>query len=480
MTEIALFLSAPALIWGGWLMLRGSLVVGCSAVLIAMCCFSGEWWSVEAGGLDWSLDRFLLIGMTLAFVLQWRLGKIEPKPFDRHDAVMGAFIGVLLASTFTHDWRVGDEENGTILMHLVNGYAVPVALLAIARFSALDERQWQRAMALLAGFGIYLAITAILEIHGQWSLVFPSYIGDAKRGIHFGRARGPMLQSARLGLYLITCGTITCVLLGRKASVQRGKILLLGVLLPLYLAAVYYTYTRSVWMGTALATMIIVGLQLRGRARLFAAVVLLSGLVVGVAVKGESLIAFKREYSAAETLQSTQMRASFAYVSWKMFLDRPLVGVGFGHFSEQSRYYLSDRSTGLHLEHIRGYIHHNTFLSLLVEMGLAALLLYLAMLAHWVRSAWLLNRNQTNPEWVRLQGLFTLCLLAAYSFQLLFREVSYSPVENSLVFVFAGLTTSLRWRYHDARHRPASGSARASAVSGVGSMRGVGRISAAD
>ncbi len=46
-------------------------------------------------------------------------------------------------------------------------------------------------------------------------------------------------------------------------------------------------------------------------------------------IVGPNLVAFKREYSEAETRESTYMRAAFAYVSWQMFLDRPIEGFWF-------------------------------------------------------------------------------------------------------------------------------------------------------
>jgi O-antigen ligase len=256
-----------------------------------------------------------------------------------------------------------------------------------------------------------------------------------------------MLQSARLGMYLITCALATFALLTSRSNWHRPGIFVAALAAPLYLTAIAFTYTRSVWMGTVLVTIVVAALALKGKVRTIALFGMGLVLAVGIAVKGSSLVAFERETSAADTLQSTQMRASFAYVSWKMFRERPLSGFGFGQFRQHSKNYLSDRTTSLHLEHIRGYVHHNTLLSLLVELGACGLVLFLALLAHWFQSGWLLYRNQRHPKWVRLHGLCMLCVLAAFSFQLLFRDVSYSPVENSLVFLFAGVTLSLRSRY---------------------------------
>ena len=225
----------------------------------------------------------------------------------------------------------------------------------------------------------------MFEGTGQWSLVFPRFIADPELGIHFGRARGPMLQSARLGLVLIVCAAATVGLVLQAGVWKRLAILGSLLLTPLYGAALYFTYTRSVWIGAAMAVFVGLWLALRrqGRVALFATAA--CALVLVVVAKGERLVAFERESSASVTRESTYMRASFAYVSWRMFLDQPFTGVGFGQYKEKSQPYLSDRTTWLQLEQIRGYIHHNTLLSLLVELGVSGPLLFVTLLACWCR-----------------------------------------------------------------------------------------------
>ena len=51
-----------------------------------------------------------------------------------------------------------------------------------------------------AGTGRLFGDYRLLEMAKLWGLVFPRFIGDPTIGIHFGRARGPMLQSVRLGV----------------------------------------------------------------------------------------------------------------------------------------------------------------------------------------------------------------------------------------------------------------------------------------
>ncbi len=444
MTAIIVILGIVGLIWGTILAVRGSLLPGCVIYLIAASCCGNHFFSVDAVGLTWTIERFVLFGLVAMYVVQWRLGKTDPKPLERADIVLGLFFGLLLFSTFTHDWRSMGPDEVPVFMHLVNGYLAPLALFFIARQAMLKAGSVRAVYWLLAGFGIYLAVTSLLEITGQWSLVFPRYIADSEIGIHYGRARGPMLQSARFGTYMVICMVATWIALAWLARNWRPGILLAIGLTPLYAAAAYFTYTRSVWLGMGLASAIVAALALRGRPRMFVLGSMAALALIVVAAKGSQLVAFKREYTASDTRKSTYMRASFAYVSWQMFQDKPLLGFGFGQFPRENRHYLGDRSTTLHLESIRGYVHHNTILSLLVELGILGPILFVGMLGCWCRAAWDLWRDSSAPDWVRAHGVFMLASMAPYVFQLIFRDVSYAPIENGIIFMMGGMAMGLR------------------------------------
>jgi O-antigen ligase len=220
--------------------------------------------------------------------------------------------------------------------------------------------------------------------------------------------------------------------------------LVIITLLPLMLAAVLFSYTRSVWLGFGLGMMIVMGLSLRGQWRplLFGSVV---GLGTIVALLGsENLVGFKREQSAQETAHSAGLRASFAYVSWQMFLDRPVFGFGFGQFPEAKMPYLYDRNTELDLEFIRPLVHHNHFLCVLTETGLVGFTLFLSIIACWAARAWKLARRDGAPPHVRAQGILLLGSLAVWAAQLAFHDLSFSVIDSSLIFFLAGLTMGMR------------------------------------
>jgi O-antigen ligase len=180
--------------------------------------------------------------------------------------------------------------------------------------------------------------------------------------------------------------------------------------------------------------------------------IVLAGLLVA-ATRWEQLVNFDAGRSASETRDSTYMRASFVYVSWQMFLDRPLSGCGVGQYTREKDAYLADRSTPLVLESIRDEINHNYFLTLLTEAGLIGLVLYVSLLASWTRSAYRLCRSAAAPPWARRQGLLMLATLAAYLPIALFQPASHINIVQMLLLFQAGLTASLA---RLARARPAA------------------------
>jgi O-antigen ligase len=186
---------------------------------------------------------------------------------------------------------------------------------------------------------------------------------------------------------------------------------------PLFAAAIYYSYTRSAWLATGLGLLVVSGLMLPSRWRVpVLGGVAACGLLLA-ASRWESLLGFQREQSAGETRKSVDMRGSFAYASWLMFQDRPLWGCG--------------------------YVHHNTLLCLLVENGLIGTLLFAGVLIGLARAAWRLHCSDQSPGWVQSQAALLLGVLAAYTVQMLSHDVTYTSIENMLLFYLAGLTMSV-------------------------------------
>jgi O-antigen ligase len=426
-------------IWAAVLILRMPLLLGVLATVLVGACFGYNFFTFQIGGQHWTLDRVLLPVLIVAFIIQRQQGATDPKPWGVSEWLMAALIAWLGISLILHDYRAAFGATATPLWRFSTAYCIPVLLYAIARQSRIGERQINWMHTVLALFGIYLAIIGIFEIMRWWSLVYPKYIADPNVGLHFGRARGPMVTAVSFGLYLGTC--FFC-LWAIRDRLGRFRWLIIPPLALLELAALYFSYTRSCWVGTGLGLVLILALSLRGRLRFVAVAGLLLGAAILMFSKMDSLLAFKREQSAATVKESAESRLSFAYISWLMFKDSPVWGVGFGQFPTAKMPYLSERSE-LPLEPLRELVHHNTFLSLLTETGIVGLGLFLAVLFAWSRHAWLIYRDRAAPPWARQQAILFLSVMGLYVCQLMFHELSYSTIDNCLVFLLAGATTGI-------------------------------------
>lgn len=423
-----------AVVWGAVLFLRGGMIAGCLAVLLAGTCFGHAFFHLPTKPIPVTIDRLLWLLLVAQYILWRGLGKTQSKPLAWSDALLIAFLCLLGFSTFTHDWEAGGYQPAARLLFF---YLMPFGLYWIARQSGLWERGTLAMFAAFAVFGLYLAATAVAERTGTNALVLPGYIASPEYPEFLGRARGPLLSPIGNGILLGTC--LAALMMAWPRAGRLGK---LGVLLLVLMlsAGVAATMTRSVWIGAGLGALLIVLAALPWNYR---AALLVGCVAAGVALtttRWDSLLAFKRDkaLSAQETAESVQLRPILARVAWNMFRERPLWGCGYGQYVSASREHLGDRTTDLPLEKARPYIQHNTFLSLLTETGASGAGLFLAVLALWTRDAWRLWRLQNAPLWARQAGLVFLALMANYAVNAMFHDVSIIPMIHALLFFAAG------------------------------------------
>ncbi|MCE9548244.1 MAG: O-antigen ligase family protein [Planctomycetia bacterium] len=437
-----------ALVWGAVYMVRGSLMAGCLAFVAVNACLGFFFFHTRVGPVELTLDRVILLLLAGAYAIHRLVGRTDPKPLGMADVATLAFLGWLTVRTFTADWGLSVPGQPSPAWHLVVGYLSPLVLYWIVRQSPLTERNVRWVQLFFVGLGVYLALTAIAEVTHQWWAVFPKHIADPTVGLHFGRARGPMVQSIVLGFTLGISLISTWIL--RERLTGRGRIAMLA-LAALMLVGIFFTYTRCVWIGAGLAMLLVMGLTLPRRLSLLLVGGLLSVSLVVATLEWDTLMNLDAGRSAAETRDSTYMRASFAYVSWQMFQDHPLFGIGFGQYPHEHPLYLSDRSTDLRLEGIRGQLLHNLPLSILVETGLIGLVLMLAMLGAWSRDAWRLWNDRGLPDWVRMHGLLMLGVVAVYIPNALFQPLGHMNPVHMMFFLLSGIGSGLAARFHPAK-----------------------------
>jgi O-antigen ligase len=443
MQAIAVIAAVVALVWGAVLLGRGGLLAGCLAVMLAGTCLSAPVVKLDLGPLPLTIDRLLIVVLLVQYVLWRRFGWADPKPLGKPEVVALALVGVLALRTFTTDYRAfGSQPVAWLGIY----YVMPLAIYWVVRQARLERRGVLAVLGAMTAFGLYLAITTIAERYQLWGLVLPRYIvtSAATEGAEFvGRGRGPVLNPIGNGILLAACLAATLTWWPRLG--RPGRLALLGLVL-LLLAALYCTMTRSVWLGGVAVLLIAAGLTLTNQWRV---PLLLGTLVVAAllaATEWDNIVRFKRdrELSAADTAESVRLRPILAQVAWQMFLDRPLLGCGYGQYRREHLDYTNDRSADVPLTKARGYVPHNVFLSLLAETGLIGAGLFVVLLGLWGRDAWRLWRQGNAPLWARQQGFVLLALLAVYVINGMFHDVSIIAMANMTLFFAAGVAAGLR------------------------------------
>jgi len=441
MTLILPIFAVAALVWALVYARHGSLLVGGAIFVAVAYVLNHHVLHMSVGPVSLTLGRMLLGGLIVLFLWRFSQGEVQRRPLTGSDWLVALFVGYL---TIRYAFTPAAPSNASGVAptwRLIASFWMPAALYWVVRSAKLNERTWKAMLACLTGLGVYLAFTGLAEVSEQWWAVFPRFISDPTLGTHFGRARGPALMSASLGVFLAVCFWAAWFLWAR---VSRGQQILLMGAMGLMAAGVYVTYTRSTWLGLAGGLAVIPLLHFPRPWRPVLLVGMLLTGIVGAVVVGDKVVNMTRDDSDGSAEHSVYQRASFFHVSMKMFRDAPIVGCGFGRFYDCKLPYLSDRSQEIELESIRNLEHHNTFLSLLTETGILGFTLFVSLLAAWGRAAWQLVRDNEAESWIRAQGLFSLATMIAYLASAVFHDLTLSPSEQWLLYLTTGVTVGLQ------------------------------------
>ena len=430
---IALFMIA-GLVWivpiiqSGRLFVIGMLVLGVGTI------FGPAFFSID-GPIQISLDRLIWFGMLGMALLGWRLGYAKIPALNRMDWFVIGIVGWLLTSAILG----GHKPTGTPPVARWLFYiAMPAGMYVFARLIEIRERDVRLMLVGSIVLGIYLAVTAVLEITGMHGFVFPSFISDPEVWEFYGRGRGPLLNPCGNGFVMSISLVATAI--GFIYAGRRGK-LVYAVAATVILCGVYATLTRSAWLGAISATAML-GLIYSPR---WVRVLGLATVVIigGASVSGvkDQLIRMKRDknLSAADAENSIKLRPLLAVVAWEMFKDKPIIGHGYGHYFTHNNRFHNNRSYELPLGQARTYAQHNVFLSILVDTGLIGLTMFIGWLAMLIGVGWQLARQRESGNETRWVGLMLLGGMTAYFCNAMFQDAMIIPMVHMFLFFLAGV-----------------------------------------
>jgi putative inorganic carbon (HCO3(-)) transporter len=389
---------------------------------LALSVFSGNFGRL---GVPIGIDRVLVV-TGIAAVLVRELRSEQPRVRVTWLHVCLALVLAYAGLNAVFAGTLGGNEPFFGLLDYLGVIPFALFLVAPAAFPGPAERRL--LLGTLVGVGLYLGVTALLETAGPSSLIVPAYIADPSVGIHYGRARGPFVEAAGNGLALYMCGVACAVAL---AQWRRHRWLpALGLLLCAM--GIEFTLTRQVWLGAAAATSVavlahpvlrrwIVPLAVLG------ATVVAAGLAVvpGFSDKADTRFASKRP--VWDRLNSDD-------AALRMIADRPLAGFGWYRFGDASRDYYrlaADRA----LTTVGRA--HNVFLGYAAELGVLAVLAWVACLLAALVGA--LRRRGPPDLDVWRAGLVAVAV--AWLIVANFTPMGYAFV-HSVLWLWAGLCWS--------------------------------------
>lgn len=405
--------------------------------------FGHDFFHVSVGPLPITLDRLLLGFSLLLFGWRFLCSRETMSPLNRMDVAILVWLAVITVSTLTAKFTVMDNLP---LSRMLFFNWVPAILYFVTRHTRYSAADLKMVTLVLGLFGGYLALTAIAEVRSLDVLVYPNYIMDSSVREFFGRGRGPFLNPVANGTFLIVC--MCCILSWWPSNSNRGKFLIAMAALVVCIG-VYATLTRSNWIALVAGLAWFVFLPAHRQAKggmLIAAT--LAGIVL-LPVVAEKVFSFKRDQdvSVEDMEKSAQLRPMFAKIAWDMFQDRPLVGVGFGQYTQYKKPYLRDVATDKPLILTKPFMQHNVFLAYATELGLVGLGALAWLLMQSARVGWQVWSNVNLRLEARQHGLILLVFLSCYCINGMFHDTSIVPQMHILFMFLLGITNNIYSRH---------------------------------
>jgi O-antigen ligase len=201
--------------------------------------------------------------------------------------------------------------------------------------------------------------------------------------------------------------------------------------------AIFYTYTRAVWLSFLLVIFFLAfsSDRLLAGKRYFVFPIIF--VILLIFLNWENIGGKEREMGGVMQLSEIQARENLFNVTVAIFKDAPLFGVGFGRFDRVLPFY----STEVFGTAVQLASQHNIFFSLLSEVGLIGLIPFVLILYYLIRFSIRLYKNLGDEEGFFSRDLVVTFwgIMLIYLVNALFIQTQFFIEANSLVFLWAGI-----------------------------------------
>jgi O-antigen ligase len=372
--------------------------------------------------------RILFVGFAFLFLLETMLKRRRLRPFDTVEKFAFLFSLILIASALFKSNRIPFA-----LRVSTDAFIIPFLAYFVARRLVTTEEQLRNLMRVLAYMGIYVIIIGLIE-----RITLPGLTN---------RVTGPF--EGREEIYIVLA---VVFFLAWMDVPWRGYSSKEGIVLPriarqfvLFFAPliILLGWSRGNLVGllSGVWMFMFFGRRLVSSSRIMGTVGLLLVLVPTLAIGLYEVI-------PEEIFEARISRPSTVYArlgAWQLIAEQisksPVTGVGFNNLRD----ILDDRR--IIFEGIKSETHaHNSFLSILAELGLIGLLAYLAIGGSIVRTGLLLYQRggELHQRW---RGVALIAIITAYWVSALFATSLHLPtVSHVYVYITAGAIAGVHVR----------------------------------
>jgi len=344
-------------------------------------------------GINITPDKLVVVLTLVALAVRRVDLRAESVRNTRSSQTVGVMASLFTTVALASWWLHGADANNAVfgeLTRVLNLAFFPTLAFFVARRLRYNRSMLIEMALFFAAVGAYLGVTAFAEHFNVPALVIPKYILDPDVGIQFGRSRGPFANTIGNGGMLLLSFVAASCLSGWSSGSKKQ--FTLGIAIAL-VPAIYFTDTRSVWLGLAALTVTFVAL----RSPLRRPGVTVIGLLLLIFVVG-----IGSKFSAYQQTLFSRRQSTVDYrldnydIAWTAFKNHPLFGLGYGEFQREWAEYADLRNSRRGVGLDDG--NHSTLLGILAELGLAGGIPFVSMVAAACFMCFSAYRTFAKPE----------------------------------------------------------------------------------
>jgi len=406
------------------------------------------------GFFNLSIPRILFVATLTAFFVHFLVRRQRVRLDRAVFGVMAVLLVYVALSATMAGWvgRVQDVRSAPYYRFFA-AMLFPFLAFFLTYNTCRPERQIRWALVAVAIYGVYALFISYCQAssllggpHLRW-LIWPKYINSAHMQglIHFDRARGAFPAAGPQAVLLVFLFYTDLYLIRRT----RGPVkVALAIQAVLTLPALVFTGVRAGYVAFAVCGIIWCLWAARGRFGWTKLSLAALTIVLAILMRWSHVTGTQRLLGGVGQRKPIAARGLLLRQSLRIVADKPLFGVGFGHFVEAQRQ-LSQDPALIAIYGTGALLQHNIFLNMGVETGLIGLGIYVALFVLLFRAslrAW--RRIPPDADGYASRAFVVLfwVMLANYLTTGMFRDMLWDPFSNALLWSLAGLTVGLASR----------------------------------